>query len=266
MKKYKLFVDELGTSHPSNIALQPYYILMGCIIDDTYQDEIKIHADQIKFKYWGHTNVVLHSADMANDSNAFMIFSGNPTSKANFQKDLLMFMNQLKVGLTVCVVDKQAISVKGWNEKKIVEYTARSVMESFLAKVKANSPSNGKMIFEISKGFKDRIYLETFNYLISPNFSRSDTDYSFRDVQSLLTSINFVTKLNHDIETQISDILSYAAKCKVLKDTGKRTFTPGSYESEIVKILENKLIKTPPSISAAKKIYFDKIRSFEIVT
>lgn len=266
MKMYKLYVDELGTSHPGNYITQPYYILMGCIMESNSQDELKIKADQIKFKYWGKTNIVFHSADMARDQKDFAIFAGKPALKSEFQKDLLSYLHMAKVQFTVCIIDKAAINAKGWNEAKIVEYTARSVMKAFLAKVKANAPSNGKMIFEISNSFKDRTYLETFNYLTSPNFARTDTDYNFRDVRETLTSINFVTKQNHDIETQISDFLSYAAKCKALASTGTVTYTTTSYEGKLIKILESKLITTPPNAGVTKGLFLNKINSFEIVS
>ena len=266
MNTYKLYVDELGTSHPGTASVQPYYILMGCVIDERYQAQLKIHADQIKFKYWGRTDIVFHSADMARNEKDYAIFTGKPTLKQEFLVDLIKFLSGAKVVFTVCVIDKMAIVGKGWQETKIVEYTAKSIMGSFLAKVKSMEPSNGKMIFEISNGFKDRIYLETFNYLISPDFSHQDADYDFRDVRQTLTSINFVTKQNHDIETQISDILSYAAKCKVLSDIGSKTYVNGSYEADIIAVLENKLMKIPVSTGAAKRVYLNKINSFEVVS
>lgn len=267
MNMFKLYVDELGTSHPSTAATQPYYILMGCIIDDAHQDQLKIKADQIKFKYWGRTDVVFHSADMARNLNDYSIFRGKSDVKEQFRKDILAFLHSSKVFITVCVIDKLSVYTnRGWDEKKIVDYTAHSVMEAFLAKVKSQAPSNGKMIFEISNSFKDRKYLETFNYLISPDFARTDTDYSFRDVQQTLTSINFVTKQNHDTETQISDMLSYGAKCKVLRDTGVRAYASDTYEHRLITVLEAKLIATPTTVGAAKRVFFDKINSFEIVT
>ncbi len=263
MKNYKLYVDESGNSHTGNFARSPYYILVGCIIDERYQGELKEYADQIKFKYWNRTNVVFHSAEMPRNDNDFSIFAEKPELKKEFQKDLLLFLHQAKVSLTVCIVDKKIANKKGWEEKKVVETTAKSIMGSFIGKITANIPSNGKMIFEISNGLKDKIYLESFNYLISPDFRRVDPDYT--DVRSTLTSINFVTKQNHDIETQISDLFAYAAKCKLQADTGIFIYPAGSYESRLINALESKLIKTPTNIGNAKKKFYNKIKPFEII-
>lgn len=266
MKSLKLYIDELGNSHPGNHSVSPYYILMGCVIDESNQADLKMYADHIKFKYWGKTDVVFHSVDMAKNARDFAIFRGKSNLKKEFQKDLLQFLRGSKVQLIVCLVDKAAVLARGWDERKVVDATAKSVLSSFLAKVKASSPSTGKVIFEISNGFKDKIYLENFNYLISPNFARRDSDYNFRDVQRTLTSINFVTKHNHDIETQISDILSYAARCKLKRDIEGVILAANSYEEKIVRVLENQLIRTPSTISASKKVFFDKINSFDIVS
>ena len=60
---FKLYIDELGMSHPKSYDISPYYILLGCIIDERYQADLEQHANHIKFKYWGRTDVVFHSAD-----------------------------------------------------------------------------------------------------------------------------------------------------------------------------------------------------------
>jgi hypothetical protein len=263
MKKYKLYVDESGTSYPGSHKQSPYYILLGCIIDSIHQGDLKIYADQIKFKYWGRTDIVFHSAEIARNSGDFSIFRGKPDLKTEFLKDLFTFLQAAKVTLTLCLVDKELAHSRRWSEKTVVQRTARSVMGSFLAKITANTPSNGKMVFEVSNGFKDEEYLAAFNYYLSPNFLRVDPD--FRDVRGCLTSINFVTKQNHDIETQLSDLLAYAAKCKYLSDKSTQTYAVGSYEDKLIKVLETKLIRTPSSIGREKKKFYNKINSFDIL-
>jgi len=263
MKKFKLYVDESGNSHPGNHRQSPYYILVGCIIDCTHQEELKVRADQIKFKYWGRTDIVFHSLEIARDIGDFTIFAGNPQLKTEFMSDLFTFLNEAKVSLTICLVDKRVANSRRWSEKTVVRRTARSVMGAFLAKVTANLPSNGQLVFEASNGFKDEEYLAAFNYYLSPNFLRNDPDYT--DVRQCLTSINFVTKQNHDIETQLSDLFAYAARCKHEADQGSKTFAPRSYEERMIRVLEAKLIQTPSNIGAAKLTFYSKINSFHII-
>lgn len=263
MKKYKLYVDESGNSHPGNFDRSPYYILVGCIVDNTHQDDLKIYADQIKFKYWGRTDIVFHSVEIARNNGDFAIFRGKPQLKAEFLKDLFAFLQVAKVSITLCLVDKKVASARRWAEKTVVQRTARSVIGSFLAKVTASFPSNGKMVFEASNGFKDQEYLAAFNYYLSPNFLRVDPD--FTDVRRCLTSINFVTKQNHDIETQLSDIFAYAAKCKYERDLKVSIPAASSYENKLIRILESKLIQIPANIGADKKKFYSKIYSFDIL-
>ena len=55
MKLINLFIDELGQSNPKapNAGV---YILSGCMLDRQARDDLKIKADQIKFKYWNRTD------------------------------------------------------------------------------------------------------------------------------------------------------------------------------------------------------------------
>lgn len=60
MKLISFFIDELGSASPkaTNSSL---YILSGIMVNDAARSNLKIRADQIKFKYWSSTNIVFHS-------------------------------------------------------------------------------------------------------------------------------------------------------------------------------------------------------------
>ena len=70
--EYCLFIDELGTAN-INDPNSKFYILAGCSINEGERQNMKIMADQIKFKYWGNTNIVFHSREIGRKENNFEI-------------------------------------------------------------------------------------------------------------------------------------------------------------------------------------------------
>jgi len=242
MKLYDLFIDELGHSNPLSKQSE-VYILCGCVVPADERSEIKTRADQIKFKYWGNTNVVFHSRDIGNNGGDFVLFKGSRTRKDEFLKDLINFLKYSNFYVFVIAVDKDLSKAKGWNEVKIIKETARKLFYHFIAWLLAKGGSQGRIHVESATSEKDRHYLNEFSYFLSPGCKELSVD--FKIIQNILTSISFVTKRNHDIEEQITDLFAYAARCKFMRLTKKETYKLGTYEDRIIKILETKLFQKP---------------------
>jgi len=191
-----LFIDELGTANVNDFK-SSLYILAGCSINEEERIVMKTWADKIKFKYWGHTDIVFHSREIGRKENDFAIL-----------KDKKIFDDFLKD------------------------------LEQFLLH------SRFKMFFVI-------LYKEL------------KVDY--KKIQETLTSISFVTKNNFDdIEEQIADLFAYAAKCKYLRQQGKRVKN-GSYEKMMLDLLKNKIFKKPLGARYWKMKYFKEVDSFVVL-
>ncbi len=258
MKKvFKLYIDELGMSHPKSFEESPYYILVGCIIDEYHQKELEDYANNIKFKYWGRTNVIFHSAEIARNLGDFAIFDKNEELKREFEKDIFKLLQNAPVTITAAIIDKEKAYKSFWAEKAVISRAAEKVLFNFLAFIYTKVPCRGKVIIEASSGYRDVEYLAAFNELLSPNLQKKYPD--FKNVREYLTSINFVTKQNHDTESQIADLLAYGIRCvQEVKKTAV-TYPPKSYEAKIIKIASSKLIKMSPTMKDSKKKYFEKI-------
>lgn len=123
--------------------------------------------------------------------------------------------------------------------------------------------AKGKVNIESATAEKDRYYLNTFSYFLSPG--NKELKVNYKKLQELLTSISFVTKRNYDIEEQIADLLAYAAKCKYLRLTKKKTFEIGSYEDKIIKVLETKLWRLPKLAGEKKMRFYKNIDPFCVI-
>lgn len=258
---YKLYVDELGMSHPKSYETSPYYILLGCVIDEAHQLELRELAGHIKFKYWGKTDVIFHSAEIARNLNEFALFRQDKVKREDFINDLLDMLQKTPVHITAAVIDKQKAFQNSWTEKTAIRKTASSVLFNFLAFIYTKRPCKGHIIIEASNAQRDGLYLDAFNDLLSPSFKQNNPH--FDDIRSHLTSINFVTKQNHDIESQVADLLVYGIRCQLEKDKGIK-IEKGSYQEKIMNISNSKLIHPISSMSPQKKVFYDLITPVDI--
>lgn len=114
---YCLFIDELGTANIKDIN-SSFYILAGCSINEEERQNMKIKADQIKFKYWGTTNIIFHSREIGRKENNFEILKDRKIY-SQFLLDLENFLLQIKFKMFFVIVDKEKARKKSWNHIKI---------------------------------------------------------------------------------------------------------------------------------------------------
>jgi hypothetical protein len=259
MNEYHLYIDELGTPDPSD-GLSEVYILCGCAVPEYRREELRVKADQIKFKYWGRTDFTFHSREIGNNTGVFSIFENKPELKKEFFKDLLFFLSKSPVIIFSVIIDKALAQTEKWDSESVVRQTAHYLFQNFIGIVISNKNANGKIILESTNAVKDRYYLDAFTYFLSPK--PNDLGINFRDVQKYITSISFVTKNNLDIEEQIADLLAYGVKCKYDIYKQKRKFDRSSYESRLINIVNSKSFKMPKDTREFGDEFFSKINSF----
>lgn len=254
-KCYKLFIDELGNAsfkHPSKL-----YILSGCSIDESERDKMKIAADRIKFKYWGHTDIVFHSREIGRKDGNFKIFKDKNLYKS-FLCDLENFLNNSNFKTFFLVVDKSDAIKIGWNDIKIYKDTTSFIIRNFLLILLSND-SRGEVIIESATAEKDFYFHRALGHFVAEGLKKPKVDHS--KVQETLTSISFVSKKNHDIEEQISDLFAHAAKCKYMKKIPRS----GTYEDIMLKTLKKKIFKIPRNASPTKERFFKEVEPFKVI-
>ncbi len=258
MKNLYLFIDESGGGNPK-ASNSECYIVCGCLILDYKRQDIKIKADQIKFKYWNRTDVVFHSKEIGRKEGDFKILKDKKIAEA-FYFDLFNFLSTSPTQLLIAVVDQKKALKENWNSQKVYKETADIVIRSFILALIAQGEVRGRLMIESATAEKDFIYHKTAGFYLSNGIKELDITYI--EVQDVLTEVSFVTKKNHDIEEQIADLLAYAAKLKFMK---KKQSEMNQYQIGISKIMSAKLFKMHPETGARKKKYYEKIDSFKII-
>ena len=258
MKSLCLFIDESGDANPK-VTKSKVYILAGCMTDDYGRTKLKVEADQIKFKFWSRTDIVFHSREIGRKEGDFKILK-DAKIYTEFKKDIFNFLQNNSYQTFFVLVDKQKATKSNWNNRKAYEETARIMVRNFILALIAQGNVKGRLVIESATSLKDFYFHKAASYFLSHGIS--DLNISFKDVQNVLTEISFVTKKNHDIEEQISDLLAYGAR---LKFEGKKESTMNEYEKKIVKIMKAKAFKMDPNTGARKKKYYSSIDSFKIM-
>lgn len=259
---YHLYIDELGV-YSLKDNQSDLYILCGCAINNAERESLKVYADQIKYRFWQRTDVLLHSYDIGKHKGDFSIFLRNPQVEKEFLEDLLRFLRLTKVIVFPIVIIKEKAKKKNWNDEKIIKESVKNLYFHYISFLLSDKKRKGSITIESSTTLKDKYYLETFMYFLSPGSKEFGSRY--REIQDLLTSIKFVTKKNNDVEEQIADLFSYAIKCKFEKDTNSKIFSKESYESKIIRILESKLFYIGSNLSPEKHSLLKNINSFHIL-
>ena len=262
MKYFELFIDELGNHNPID-KKSGLYILSGCAVSKEGKIDLTVKADQIKFKYWGHTNIVFHSRDIGRRKGPFNILK-NKKLYTEFINDIFVYLKEAKITSFIIVCDKKIIRRLGWNSTKVIIETARQLLINYTVWLLGKTNSKGKIIIESATAEKDRYYLNEFSNILSPNNSNL-LGIEHKKIKMILTSIAFVTKQNYDIEEQIADIFAYAASCKYLRSIKVKSFKTGSYEDKIIRILDNKLFRMPTKAGDKKMKFYKEIESFCLV-
>lgn len=254
----ELFIDELGVP-----TKDPLYIVTAASIKEINKEKVRILADQIKFKYWGTTDVVFHSREIGLNLDSFSIFKSDHLKKEEFLKDLKIFLKKCPVIILSSVVDNVSARTHGWIQKsKFIKETSRILFADFAMITYCKSRTKGKIIIELDEA-KEESYFKSFRSLLGGGIK--GTPIKSADIRGIFTSISFVTKKNNDIETQLVDLFSYAVKCKYLRDIQSKNFVKDSYEDKIIGILEDKLFKVPPKASLKKKRILNKVKSFAVL-
>ena len=235
-KHHCLYVDETGS--PNHGHHDPNYTLCGIIVRPYQAENIKTHADQIKFKYWNTTDVVFHSHEMGKKINKFDILKDSTIEKAFFD-DLFEFLQKAEFRIIVVSVDKVKAKSLGLTSNQVQDIAADKMIECF-TEFLSKGKFIGKIVME-SSGGKDMAFYKRYSSSLSQGLKTLGLTH--KNVKDLLTSISFVNKNNHDIETQLADIFAYPATRLFLHNEAKKSLINNTYEHSICEVLKKKLAK-----------------------
>lgn len=285
---YSLFIDESGKAdlHVVNSSA-PHFSLAGVIVHDSSKNDLKVRADQIKFKYWGKTDIVFHANQLRHQTEDFAIFASGASkfSVDDFFGDFCKFLNaNYKIGIVS--INKQTFLTSnpgvahavsqlpnaqpGSNWLKQVRGTSNNLIRKastelvtmyldYLNKKSKNTKMevSGQVMVESSNEVQDLKIYTAYNDLLTRGFQPFGMNTT--DVRNRLTGISFVTKQNYDIESQLSDIAAHYLNLEAKFIDGIIGSYPMPYDEEIIKILKSKSFFYKKSLTSVPENSFLKL-------
>lgn len=107
---YIVYVDESGDHGLSSINPQyPVFVLAFCLFNKrTYAERVTTRITDLKFKYFGHDQVVLHERDVRKRNEPFNILL-NPNTRSEFMNDVSGIVREAPFTLIASAIDKRAL-------------------------------------------------------------------------------------------------------------------------------------------------------------
>ena len=280
---FNLYIDESGKHNLKIIDKKaPHFSLAGIIVHDNVKEHLKIIADRIKFKYWGTTNIVFHANEIRQQKDGFSIFKTKDYkfSIDDFCSDFTCnFLNDnYKVGLVSInkltylknnpviahAISQLATAKPGSNWEKQVKGASDSLLKKAATELfimyldyLIKKDSSGEVIMESSNDVQDIIIYSAYNKILTSGFLPFGLDSA--GVRKRLTGISFVTKLNHDIETQLADIAAHYLNLEERLNDSIISSYPYKHDPIIIKLLKSKGFMYKKSNGAEKQISFYKM-------
>lgn len=219
-----LFLDESGDHSLTKIDSQfPVFCLAGCIFDEAnYQKNSNSEIDAFKIRYFGDSNVILHSRDIRKCKLPFNILL-NENIKQNFYRDLNILMNQLSYTIIASVILKQKLKDKYNDPSNPYMISLQFIMERFLYFLEENND-----IGYISVESRDpksntdllNSFTETINNGSSANFLHIKAERFQKKIQKMI----FVTKQQNENGHQVADLIAYPIS-RFAMDNEKQNFS-----------------------------------------
>lgn len=107
---YIIYVDESGDHGLTSIdPTYPVFVLAFCIFHkDTYSNQITPALQTLKYRYFGHDIVNIHSHDIRKQTGDFRILR-NPAVRETFMDDLSKFMNEADFTIIASCIHKERL-------------------------------------------------------------------------------------------------------------------------------------------------------------
>jgi len=202
-----LFLDETGDHGLSFVDKNfPLFLLCGCIIEENSLKEIENKTNSFKQKYFGTTEVVLHSRDIRKCEGAFQILF-DLELKAEFYRELNLLLNKSHYCLIGSGIQKEEhIKKYGKVAKDPYALSLSFVLERLIFYLDGLDKDARVRILVEERGKKeDHILLSHFNSII-------DRGTYFLDPQRLrrkVESFSFHNKTENIVGLQIADLCAY---------------------------------------------------------
>lgn len=195
-----------------HIDLQfPVFALAGVVFrNEYYYQTANPMIDGLKYKYWGHRNVIFHSVDIRKQKDVFSILRDKAVREA-FMNDMTQLMTDLDYKIIASGIHKADHLRQYAMPENPYNLTLEFIMERIFFYFRG-SPSKCLMIAESRDEADNRRLYNVFSRLMR-NGNQNVTAAEF---QASITDLKFIPKQYNENGNQISDLAVYPIARKII--------------------------------------------------
>lgn len=243
MKKYRLYIDEVGNADlkSSSNPNHRYLSLTGVIFDLEYIRHI-VHEQMEAFKrkyFNSHPDepVVLHRKELLQRKYPFKILKDDATAK-QFNNDLLHYLKQWHYQVISVVIDKKEHQERYqvWRHDPY-HYCIEILLERFYFYL-ANNNALGDVMIESRGGKEDKRLKNSYTRIFNNGTNFIRPEY----LQRHFTTKNLKVKPKHLNITglQVADLLAYPARRHIFMEYDIKKVDKPTFNDEVIKVLLEK--------------------------
>lgn len=207
LSDYIIFADESGDHGLVSVDPQfPVFALVfGIIRKDLYVDQVVRPFTDLKFKIWGHDQIIFHESDIRKEKGEFALLRTDPTLRREFYQSLNDIIEKADMQFVISVIDKVKLRDRYANPYNPYEISLLFCMERTLDHLNRHN-QGGKdchILFE-SRGKTEDNQLE-LEFLRIIN-GQSSWGYKIVDFSQLSFRHRFVDKKSNSDGLQLVDL------------------------------------------------------------
>nr|WP_253308236.1 DUF3800 domain-containing protein [Rickettsia endosymbiont of Ceutorhynchus assimilis] len=219
---YIIFVDESGDHALESINQDyPIFVLVLVIIKKRdYIEKIVPAFINFKFKYWGHTQIILHENEIRKEKNQFGLLRTNPMLRAQFYEDLTTLIGDAPFEFVGAVIKKELLIKKYDSPYNPYEIALKFCLEECLTML-IKKQQRDKIIHLVveGRGAKEDKELELEFRRICNNQRR----WGYKDIDFSLIPFNMVCtdKKCNSTGLQLADLIARPIGLSILRPSQK---------------------------------------------
>ena len=217
LSDFVVYADESGDHGLKNVdPSYPVFVLAFVLMSrDDYVERVTPALQRLKFRYWGHDQVVFHEREIRKRIGPFAILANQSTEMA-FMTDLTTLIDAAPFKLCVAVIDKTALVQKYVVPWSPYEIALHFCMERLLRCLQQHDQKDRlvHVIFE-SRGKKEDSELELEFRRIAANRSRwgyREMDFGYARFEPV-----FARKDANAAGLQLADLIARPCGMKVAR-------------------------------------------------
>ena len=203
---FVVYFDEVGnpTLDASDRDFPVFAIALFICEQDCYVNEIVPRVNRLKFEYFGHEGVILHSRDIRKAQGDFG-FLTNPQRRQAFLKDLTEIMDTCQYRLLAVAIRKDELTARYRYPDDPYDLALLFAMERLVSVLEAARQRQVTIVAEKRGQKEDRDLHVAFQRIVT----RGSGFVSAERFQRIEFTLRFLPKSFNIIGTQLADLAAY---------------------------------------------------------